>query len=137
MDLGSEHQTLRIYEQVALSALYLLTAIVSSHSSHTGGLHRLAIHYASAGLRFSFHADTKAFAQGGMQPFPGTVAAPSSEVMVDSLPGREVVRQQAPGTATTEQVEDGVKDLTQGMYSGSSGGIGRRDMGLYVGPLFI
>jgi hypothetical protein len=102
MDLGSEHQTLRIYEQMALSALDLLAAIVSSLSSHTGGLHRLAIHYARAGLRFSLHAEAQTFSQGGVQPLPGTVDAPSSEVMVDGLPGRKVVRQQAPGTATTE-----------------------------------
>jgi hypothetical protein len=47
------------------------------------------------------------------------------------------VWQQAPGTATTEHVEDSVKDLTQGMYSGSSGSFGCRDMGLYVGPLGV
>jgi hypothetical protein len=35
MDLGSEHQTLPIYEQMALSALDLLAAIVSSLSPPT------------------------------------------------------------------------------------------------------
>jgi len=30
------------------------------------------------------------------------------------------MRQQTPGTATTHNVEDGVKDLAQGMYSGAS-----------------
>jgi len=34
-------------------------------------------------------------------------------------------------------VEDGVKDLAQGMYSGTSVGFRGRDMGLYGGPLGI
>ena len=34
-------------------------------------------------------------------------------------------------------VEDGVKDLAQGMYSGPSGSFRSRDMGSYVGPLGI
>jgi hypothetical protein len=60
----------RVYEQVTLSALYLLAAIVSLLSCHTISLHRLAIHYAAAGLRFSLHAHTQMFmfAQGGVQP---------------------------------------------------------------------
>jgi site-specific DNA recombinase len=43
---------------------------------------------------------------------------------LDGLPGRKVVRQQAPGTATTEHLEDSVKDLAQGMYSGRPGALG-------------
>ena len=41
-----------------------------------------------------------------------SVDAPNSEVVVDGLPGRELVRQQTPSAATTNDVEDGVKDLT-------------------------
>ena len=71
MDLGSEHQTLCIHEQMALSALDLLAAIVSSLSPYTVGLHRLAIDYARAGLRLSVYADAQTFSQGGVQPLPG------------------------------------------------------------------
>jgi hypothetical protein len=43
--------------------------------------------------------------------FPSTVDAPSSEVVVDGFPRREFMGQQAPSTATSDDVEDGVKDL--------------------------
>jgi hypothetical protein len=91
MDLGFEHQTLRIYQQMALSALDLLATIVSPLSSHASSLHRLAIHYAGARLRFALHADPQTFSQGGVHPLPGAVDAPSSEVMVDGLPRRKVM----------------------------------------------
>src|SRR5215208_2763363 len=97
---------------MALSPFHLLAAIVSSLlPSHAGTLDRLAIYYAGAGLRISSHTDSHPLAQGGVQPLPGAVDAPSSEVMVDGLPGREFMRQQAPSTATFDDVEDGVKDL--------------------------
>src|SRR5215218_5573873 len=120
---------------MALSALYLLAAIVSTLlPSYTGTLHRLAIHYASAWLRIPFDADAQTLAQGSVQPLPGAVDPPSSEVMVYGLPGRKVVRQKTPGTATTDDVEDGVKDLAQGVYSGTSRSFRGRDMGFYVRP---
>jgi hypothetical protein len=46
-----------------------------------------------------------------VDPLPGAVLTPSPEVMVDGLPGREVVRKQTPLAATTRDVEDGVEDL--------------------------
>jgi hypothetical protein len=51
-------------------------------------------------------------AQGIMQPLAGTIDAPNiPEVMMDGLPRRELMWQQTPSTATTDDVEDGVKDL--------------------------
>src|SRR5215208_2433378 len=50
--------------------------------------------------------------------------------MVDGLPGWEVVRQQSPGTPTTQDVEDGVEDLAQRVHSGTPWGFGGRQMGL-------
>jgi hypothetical protein len=61
-------------------------------------------------------------AQGSMQPLPGTIDAPSSEVVVDGFPRWELLRQQAPSTTTSDDVEDSVKDLAQGVYPGPSGG---------------
>jgi hypothetical protein len=85
----------------------------------------------------SAHTNAHPLAQGRVHPLPGAVDPPSSEVVMDGLPGREVVGKQAPGTPTTDDVEDGVKDLAQGVYSWSSGGSWERDMRLYVGPFGI
>jgi hypothetical protein len=47
------------------------------------------------------------------------------------------VRKQAPGTATTHDVEDGIEDLAQRVYPGAPRSFRSREMGLYVGPLFV
>src|SRR3712207_2956449 len=107
---------------MAPSALYLLAAIVSPLSSHTGSLDRLAVHYACAGLRISLEVYSQTLAQLRVQILPGTVDTPSSEVVVNGLPGRKLMRQQAPSTATADHVEDGVEDLAQGVHPGTSGG---------------
>jgi hypothetical protein len=68
---------------------------------------------------------------------PRAVLTPGSEVMVDGLPGREVVRKQTPLAATTHDAEDGVEDLAQGVQPGAPRSFGGREMGLYEGPLGI
>src|SRR5215203_3201235 len=98
---------------MTFSPLYLLSSVVASLSSYPGSLHRLRIHYASAGLRIPLEACSQTMAQGIMQPLPGTIDAPNPEVMMDGLPRRELVWQQTPSTATTDDVEDGVKDLSR------------------------
>ncbi len=76
----------------AISALYLLAAVISSLLfAYAGALDRLAIDYASAGLRISPHTDPHPLAQDGVQLLPGIVKAPSPEVMMDGLPRRKVV----------------------------------------------
>jgi hypothetical protein len=47
------------------------------------------------------------------------------------------VGQQAPGTATLQDVEDGVEDLVGAMDSRSPGGFRGRKMGLQEGPFGI
>jgi hypothetical protein len=133
-----QDQTLRVHQDMALSAFHLLSSVVTSPiPSHTGALDRLAIHHASARLRVPLHADPQALAQGGVHPLPSAVEPPRSEVMVDGLPGWEVVGQQSPGTATTQDVEDGLEDLAQGVHPGTPWDFRGRQMGLYVGPFFI
>jgi hypothetical protein len=75
MDLGFEHQTLGVYEQMPLPALHLLaSAVVSSLlTAHAGSLHRLAIYDARARLRIPFHTETHPLTQGGVHPLPGAV----------------------------------------------------------------
>ena len=61
-----------------------------------------------------------------MQLLPGAVDAPGSEVVVDGFPGWEVVREQAPGAATLEYVEDGIEDLAGMVNSRATGSLDRR-----------
>ncbi len=48
-----------------------------------------------------------------MQPLPGTIEVPDAEVVVDGLPGREVVGKQASGAAAAHDVKDGVEDFSR------------------------
>lgn len=125
MGFGFQDQTLGVYEQMTLSPFRLLAAVVTALiTSHTSALVRLAVHYASAWLRIPFLAHSHMTAQSSVYPLPSALTPPGSEVMVDGLPGRKVVRQQAPGTSTTHEVEDGLEDLAQGVYPGAPGALG-------------
>ena len=139
MNLGFEDQALGIYEQMAFSAFHFLAtySISSLCSTDPCGLHRLAIHYACAGLRISLEAYSQTLAQVSVQLLPGTVDPPSSEVVVNGLPRRKLVRQQAPSTPATHDVEDGVKELTQSVDSRSSASLWGREIRLYASPLGV
>src|ERR671913_243352 len=100
MDLGLEHETLGVHQDMALPALHLLAAIVAAlFPSHRGAFHRLRVHHARAGLGVPPQADPKALADGPVDPFPGAVYAPFPEVPINGGPSREVVGQEAPLTA--------------------------------------
>ena len=109
MDLGLEHETLGVHQDMALPALHLLAAIVAAlFPSHRGAFHRLRVHHARAGLGVPPQADSEALADGTVEPLPGALYAPFPEAPVDGGPSGEVVREQAPLAAALEDVEDGV-----------------------------
>jgi hypothetical protein len=67
-------EALRIYQDVAFAALYLLASVVASlRSAHSGCLHRLAVDDAGTGLRISAEADPEALADGRVELLPGAV----------------------------------------------------------------
>ena len=69
------HQTLRVHQEVALSAFDLLgpCSIATLFSAHARGLDRLAVHYGRAGLRVPLQTDPHSLAQGGVHPLPGAI----------------------------------------------------------------
>src|ERR671921_480840 len=86
VDLGLEHEALGVYQQVSLTPLHLLATIVTAlFSAHRGTLHRLRIHHARAGLGISLQAYSQAFSESPVDPLPGTIDAPFSEVVIDGL----------------------------------------------------
>jgi hypothetical protein len=107
---------------VTLSALDLLAAIVATLFSAYAGrlLDRLAIYYACAALRVPLNTHSHPLAQGLVHPFPSSIQAPSSEVMVNGLPGWELMRQKAPLAAASGHVEeDSVENLAQATEAGT------------------
>jgi hypothetical protein len=74
VDLGLEHESFGIDQQMALPAIDLLAAVVTAFlSAYPGGFDRLAIDYACTGLRISVQANSKAFPHSSVDTFPGTV----------------------------------------------------------------
>jgi hypothetical protein len=61
-----------------------------------------------------------------VHPFPGSIHSPGSKIMVDGLPGWEVVRQESPSAAALHDVEDSVEDLPRAMEPGASAVVGGR-----------
>ena len=110
MNLGSEYQPFRIYEQVSLAPPDLLAAVVAScfAADPAARLGRLRIDDARAGLWVSPQPCPQTLAQRYVEPLESTVDAPLPEPVVDGFPRREVARQESPWTATFEQVEDGI-----------------------------
>ena len=68
-------------------------------SAHRGTLHPPGIQHARAGLGIALQADPEAFADGRVDPFPSSVYAPFSEVVVDHRPSGEVMGKQAPSSS--------------------------------------
>jgi len=87
VDLGFEHETLGIHQEVALAPFDLLASVVTSiFSADRGALDRLAIHHPGTGLGISFQANPEALADSPIDPLPSTVDTPFSEVVVDGGP---------------------------------------------------
>ena len=63
----------------------------------------------AAGLGISPKTYPQALADGRVELLPGAVDAPKAKVMIDGLPRWEVVWQEPPGAAATDDVEDGVE----------------------------
>jgi hypothetical protein len=92
--------------------------LFSAYAGHL--LDRLAIYYACAGLRVPLNTHSHPLAQGLVHPFPGSIQAPGSEVVVNGLPGWELMRQKAPLAATSGDLEeDRVENLAQATEAGT------------------
>src|ERR671921_480508 len=117
----------------------LLSAIVTPlFPAHSSRSYRLAIHYPGAGLRIPPQANPQTLSDRPVDPLPGVVYSPNSEVVKDGLPWWEVVGKQEPGAATPQDVEeDGVYDLAVTMDPRSSGSFRGEKMRLQAGPFGI
>ncbi len=95
MNLGFEHEAFGVHQDMALTSFDLLASYSISvlFSAHRGSLDQLRIHHPGTGLRISPQADPKALADSLVDPLPGAIDPPLSEIVViDGGPSREVVR---------------------------------------------
>jgi hypothetical protein len=72
-----------------------------------------------------------------MHALPGAIVPPAPKVLIDNLPRGEVMRQQAPGTATAQDIEDRIQDLTFRIFLGPPTGLGGRHQIVDQVPFFV
>ena len=132
-----QHEPLAIYENVALAAIDAFGAIVAAYAAEPGRPGRLTADDARARLTVTPNTRTELFAQHLVDMLPSAVYTPEPKVVVGGLPGWELVRQQPPCAATSNDVEDGVQDLTHRMKSGAADTLGRRQERIQAGELSI
>src|SRR4051794_16114669 len=96
---------------MALNTLDLLTSIISgvAATAHQRTLHRLGIYDGSRRLCLSFTLLPDSSDQLDSDLFNHSIHCPLFEVVVHTLPLREVVRQHAPLTTRFQQIEDGIE----------------------------
>src|SRR5215210_8178972 len=96
-----------------LPALHVLVGVVAVRfATLLGGLNALGIHYRCRCIRVLTYSLPLSVAQGPVKESPRSAKAQFSEVVVNGRPRREVVGQKSPRTAASEDIEDGVEDIT-------------------------
>ena len=105
MHLRADHQTTGSTQQMTFTTADLLAAVVATHAANTGRLARLASTDPGAGLRGAASPTPHTFTHHGGAAVPGAVETPFPPLLLDRLPRRQVVRQQAPGAAVPNQGE--------------------------------
>src|SRR5215207_5217278 len=97
---------------MSFPASHLLASIEASLlAADACGLCRLAIYYPSSGLGISTQSHPQAFTYRAVEPLPGAIQAPFSEIVEHRLPRREFVGEHAPLAAALQDVEDRVEYL--------------------------
>src|SRR5262249_42111773 len=137
MHFGAQYQTARIDQNVALAAIDPLGTIVATHAADAGRPDGLAVDDARARVGGAPDADTELLAQDGVQVLPRAIQTPQPEVVIGGLPGREFMRQQPPGAATPNDIEDGIQDLAHRMQPWSADTLRWRQQGVQTGKLGI
>src|SRR5918999_3317860 len=74
------------------------------HSCFFRGLHRLAVHNPSARCGFSTGVLADLASKHVVDMLPGAIQPPRPKVVVDALPGRQVVGEHPPGDTASESL---------------------------------
>jgi hypothetical protein len=105
--------------------------------AHLGGLDRLAVDDPGARLGMTAQPLSGLLAQGIVDPDEDAGADPLIKVVPNSAPLGEVVRDIAPLTAGAQEIEDGVRDLSQVHLPGATHLLGGFDEGPHQLPLLV
>src|SRR4051794_6729891 len=108
-------RTFRIDKNLSLAADDFLATVVTAGSTGLRCLHGLTVDHSGSGLRFPAACRAILFAQDLIDALPFAVLTPRAEVVIDDIPGRQIVRHHAPGDAATQHIETAVDNPPQVM----------------------
>src|SRR4051812_14548640 len=106
------------------TAAYLLGAVVAAGTTLFACRHPLAIHDRATRLNFSAGCLPDQCPHNIVDGLPGAVAALAPEVVINRSSRCQVMRQQRPGTATTDYIEDPIQDFTPCVLDGAAAWFG-------------
>src|SRR5215467_2123218 len=136
-DHHSQQQAQGVYDHMAFAAPDLFAAVGAYLLATACCLDRLAVHAGDARGPATVGGQTHPLPQGGKKVVPGAIAFPLFEVVVNGLPGWEVMGQSTPTTPLPRDVEDGVDDFPHIRFSGSATREGWRNPRFQDSPLGI
>ena len=137
-DHDQQHQPKRLHQQLALAAADFLAWRRRSRGCHLFARpHCLAIHNRTAGLGFSAGGLPHPFPNGVVDRLPRAVPAPRPEVMIDGSPRWQIMREQLPGTATANYIEDSIDDFTACVFDRTTAWLGHRHQRLESAPFSV
>ena len=69
------------------------------------------------------HAGSEPLAEVIVEAPPRAVPAPGTKALIGRLPRRQIMRHQAPGTATAQHILEAIDDFTHRVLAGSPAGL--------------
>src|SRR4051794_24064093 len=94
---------------MALASLHLFIWVESFFATHFCRLDTLAIHTTDTWFSLTPSLGPDIAAQERVDVLPRAVITPSSIILPDVIPGREIARQHSPLTPGSDPIEDGVQ----------------------------
>src|SRR5215813_13097669 len=108
-----QEQAQGIHEQMAFASIDLLATIVAVRARALSRPDRLTSNAGRAGGRLPPCTLAHLLPQGRVEPLPGAIKTPFSEIVIPRRPGWKLTRQEAPLAATAQHVEEGIEDPTE------------------------
>jgi len=130
VDDNGKNQAHHINQQMSLTPADLLASVISIGPTLLVRLGRLAVDDSSSRFDLAARLSPNLVSERLMDQFPGAVALPATEVIIDGPSRREIMGDQMPGAPGTKDVEDGVDDLAHvGGPRSAAAGFGKNERG--------
>jgi hypothetical protein len=127
MHFGFEDETLRVHQQMTFAPCDFLACVIATRATQTDGFDTLAVNDACTGLSFTSHLFTHLHAQCCMKSFPEAIFIPQTKVVIHGFLRRQIVGKQTPSASASQQIENGIDDLTVAMEARPSVKRGSRE----------